>query len=122
MNAKSGRHWIAIVGVALVVGFFLPWVDIGWGPSVSGLRISQAGQGFFSWLMLVPAGGALMALLALGGSKHARVVSALVGLGLVGYGVVKTVQTFFATTGFGLWLVIAAACAALVVPFMSKDD
>ena len=33
---------------------------------------------------------------------------AVVGLGLVGYGTFKTAQAFFLTTGWGLWIVMAA--------------
>lgn len=125
MDGKTARSTIALLGIALVVGFFLPWIDLGWGPAVSGMdviRHGSSGSLFYLMILAVPIGGAAMAFTALTGSKYVRLTSAVTGLALVGYGVVKTVHTFFATTGFGLWLVIAASCAALIVPFVARRE
>jgi hypothetical protein len=125
MDGKTARSTIALLGIALVAGFFLPWIDMGWGLRVSGMDAVRHGAGgslFYLMMLVVPIGGAAMAFTALTGSKYVRLVSAVTGLSLVGYGVVKTVHAFFATTGFGLWLVIAASCAALIVPFAARPE
>ncbi|MGZ5968835.1 MAG: hypothetical protein ACXWP4_14280 [Polyangiales bacterium] len=125
MDGKTARSTIALIGLALVVGFFLPWIDMGWGLRVSGMdvvRHGSSGSLFYLMMLLVPIGGLAMVVTAIGGSKYVRLTSAATGLLLVGYGVVKTVHAFFATTGFGLWLVIAASCAALIEPFLARAE
>lgn len=125
MDEKANRTAIGVTGLALLVGFFLPWIDFGFGPGVSGFTVVKnvSSTSLFHLMMLmVPLGGLAMAGCALLGSKHTRLVSAVVGLSLVGYGVVKTVHAFFATTGLGLWVVIAGSCAALLLPFLVRKS
>ncbi len=125
MNPKTARTLIAASGAALLIGFFLPWVDIGFGPTISGFGVARAANGasmFSAMLWLIPFGGLAMLASALAGSRHARLVSVLVGLSLVGYAVVKTVHAFFATTGLGLWVVIAASLAAIALPLLTRPE
>lgn len=120
MDPKHNRTLIAIAGVALVLGFFLPWISFG-GLGASGWFFARnSSASAFIWL--VPVGGLAMVGTAVTGSRHARLTSAAVGLALVGYAVVKTVYSFFATTGLGLWLVIGAALAALALPLLSRSE
>ena len=72
-------------------------------------------------LQKLPQGGQMIAT-AVTNNRHARLVSVLVGLGLVGYATVKTVYAFFATTGFGLWVVIAASLGALLLPLLQRRE
>ncbi len=121
MDEKANRTAIGITGLVLLAGFFLPWIDLGFGLGVSGFTVVKnlgSSSLFHLMMLLVPFGGLAMAVCAAMGSKHTRLVSAVVGLSLVGYGIVKTVHAFFATTGLGLWLVIAASAAALLLPFL----
>src|SRR5687767_10041644 len=125
MDLKASRTLIAVTGAALFLGFFLPWVDIGFGPTISGYTVARATNSasmlsLMFWL--IPLGGLAMIVTALSGSKHARLVSVLVGLGLVGYATVKTVYAFFATTGFGLWVVIAASLGAVLIPLLQRRE
>src|SRR5688500_1891923 len=113
MDPKQNRTFIAVAGLALIAGFFLPWISFG-GLGASGWFFATNGP-WSAFIWLVPVGGLAMFLTAITGSKHARLTSGAVGLALVGYAVVKTVHSFFATTGIGLWLVIAAALAALAL-------
>jgi hypothetical protein len=125
MKASKVNALVVVAGLALVVGFFLPWIDLGIGPRASGLDVVRhaTDSGFFRWMVLaVPVLGLAMVLTGATGSRHARVVSLATGFVLVGYGVFKTVHTFFAVSGFGLWLVIAAGCAALVVPLLAAKQ
>jgi hypothetical protein len=121
MHPKTARSMIAVAGAALLIGFFLPWVDIGFGPTISGYTVARAGHGA-STFWLIPIGGLAMLITALMGSRHARLVSCGVGLSLVGYAVVKTVYAFFATTGFGLWVVIAASLGAILLPLLQRRE
>jgi hypothetical protein len=120
MDPKQSRTFIAVAGLALLAGFFLPWISFG-GLGASGwFFANNAGSSAFIWL--VPVGGLAMFATAITGSRYAKATSAVVGLALVGYAVVKTVHSFFATTGIGLWLVIAAALAALALPLLTRAE
>lgn len=120
MEPKQSRTLIAVAGLVLLLGFFLPWISFG-GLGVSGWYFaSNAGASAFIWL--VPVGGMAMLATALTGSRYARATSAVVGLALVGYAVVKTVHSFFATTGIGLWMVILGALAALALPLITRPE
>ena len=125
MKASTVRMVTIVAGLALVVGFFLPWIDLGIGPNASGLDVVRHtnGASFFRLMVLaVPIGGVAMAFCAFTNSKYTKLVSVLTGLTLVGYGIAKIVQTFFAISGFGLWLVIAASFAALAVPLLADKE
>lgn len=125
MHPKTTRTMIAVAGAALLLGFFLPWVDIGFGPTISGYTVARAAHSaslFSAMFWLIPLGGLAMLISSLIGSRHARLISCVVGLSLVGYAVVKTVHAFFATTGFGLWVVIAASLGAILVPLLQRRD
>lgn len=120
MDPKQSRTLISIAGLVLVLGFFLPWLDFG-GLGVSGWYFAK-NSSMSSMIWLIPIGGIAMIATAMTGSRHARLVSAVVGLTLVGYAVVKTVHSFFATTGVGLWMVILAALGALAIPLLSRSE
>lgn len=125
MDPKTARTLIALTGAALVIGFFLPWVDIGFGPTISGFSVARAANSasmLSMMLWLIPVGGVAMLVSAVTNSRHARMISVLVGLALVGYSVVKTVHAFFATTGFGLWVVIAASLGAILLPLVTRPE
>lgn len=120
MDPKKSRTLITIAGLVLVLGFFLPWIDFG-GFGVSGWGIAR-NTSMSSLIWLIPVGGLAMLATSLTGSRHARLTSVVVGLGLVGYAVIKTVHSFFATTGIGLWMIIAGALAALAIPLLSRSE
>lgn len=125
MHPKTARTMIAVAGAALLIGFFLPWVDVGFGPTISGYTVARAvhsASTFSAMLWLIPLGGLAMLVSSLLGSRHARMISVLVGLGLVGYATIKTVHAFFATTGIGLWVVIAAAVGAILLPLLQRSE
>ncbi len=117
----GGRIAAALAGVALLVGFFLPWLDVGLGGvgQASGLDMVIKAEGFSALrvaLCLVPLAGAALLAAALKGGVLAARVSLVVGLALLGYGLYQVGKSFFAVTGLGLWLVIAATVVAVVAP------
>lgn len=124
MNRSKTRLWIGIAGAALLVGFFLPWVDTGFG-SASGIQIVRGTSGASLWrlmVLLAPAGGLAMIAFAVGDRwKAARTTSLVTGAALVVYGAIQTVRLFFGITGIGLWLVIAGAVAAALVPLLARE-
>lgn len=124
MDRSYARWGIGLAGAALLIGFFLPWVDSGFG-SASGFQIVRHTDGASLWrlmVLLAPAGGLAMIAFAFGDRwKQARIASLLTGGALVVYGVVQTIRSFFSLTGIGLWLVIAGALCAAVVPLLTRE-
>lgn len=123
----EGRTMMGAAGGALLAGFFLPWIDLGMGGAAqaSGLDMVTNGYGWSSArlvVLLVPIAGALLLAAAVKGVPALRKISLVTGLGFLAYGVVQTVRTFFAVTGFGLWLVIAAALVALATPLLTRPE
>ena len=107
--ASLGALWIAVAGF---------W---------TGLALLRLGswRGFLAWgaasvLALVPVIGAAMAFTAFTGSRYAKHASLAAGVGILGYGAYKTISTFVATTGWGLWLVIGSALVALFAGLSMK--
>jgi hypothetical protein len=66
-------------------------------------------------VLAVPLLGAGMLATGLTRGKGARLVGLAFGLGVLGYLAWSLIRFFFATTGWGLWLVVLAACVGLLV-------
>jgi hypothetical protein len=108
---------LVFAGVALMVGFFLPWIDLGGFVRVSGFdAVWHGGAAWYTrgLLALLPFAGAALALAGLTGSRSAPLLGLGVGGGVLGYVLVKTVWSFVETTGWGMWLVLGGATVALV--------
>jgi hypothetical protein len=125
---ERARAGIAVAGAGLVAGFFLPWISADFGV---GTFNASAYQMVTHWgafdaapfmtimLVLVPVAGLAMLVTALTNSRLMRPISLLTGLGILGYGTFKLAQALFATSGWGIWIVVAAAVAAVVIPLAS---
>lgn len=117
MSPKTSRTVAAAAGLGLVVGFFLPVLDVGGMFRASGWDIvTSSNLSLWTRVLwaLIPIGGLALVGSATVDSKAQRPIAITMGLGILGYSLYKTVQVFLATTGLGLWLVLAAAVAALV--------
>jgi hypothetical protein len=124
MKKLDARSLMGLAGALMVVGFFLPWIDAGGMFGVSGLDMVRAGWGWsFARIMLlmVPVAGAILVAAAAMKSPQTKRISLGIGLGFVGYGLFKLVQAFFALSGFGLWITIAAAMLAIGVPLLTPN-
>jgi hypothetical protein len=124
MKRETARLVMGIVGVALLVGFFMPWVDAGGVASASGWELVDAmrGEGWTSTrvvLALVPLAGAALLGAALLKARWLELLSVGTGLGLCAFGTYKVVRVFFAVSGVGLWMVVAAAVLAVMVPLLT---
>jgi len=118
---EKARAGIAISGAGLIAGFFLPWISYG-GFHISAFEMATA-PGAFSiapfatvMLCLMPVAGLAMLLSALANAKAMRAISVVTGLGILGYGGYRIASEFIAASGWGLWIVIGAAVAAIAVP------
>lgn len=117
MQSERSATLMGMCGLALVVGFFMPWLDLGGVASISGWDLVKSSH--VAWttrfmLALCPLGGAALALAGFGRSRSASGLSLGMGLGVLGYLFFKLAWGFIKTTGFGLWIVIAAAVVAVI--------
>ncbi len=116
--SSTQRTWMGIAGIAIVVGFFLPWVDFGGLVKVSGYEILTSGKlGTWEWLLAAayPLSGLALIVASLEGSAGAgRWCGLAAGGVIVLYPLYKVVRGFFEVTGVGYWLVLAGGIVALV--------
>lgn len=123
MNDKSA-HWVLVAaGLASVVAFFLPFLDVGGIATASGWEILVADHVELTTrlaLLALPLGG--LALIAAGATRSAaaRAIGIGLGVGVYGFLGVQMVRLFVATTGVGLWLTLAAAAVAFVAAVVAK--
>lgn len=125
--AKPGAPHLALrivlgtAGLLLVVGFFLPWVQID-REMQSGLSlvvesdpdVRDLVDDTQRWILLViPVLGAALTAVGFLGLRWSGAVAAGVGFVLIAYGTVTVVLLFFQRTGLGLWLIVGAALLAL---------
>jgi hypothetical protein len=123
MEKKSGNVVLIGAGIALVVGFFLPWIDVGGIVGVSGwelLRTSEISLLTRLVFLAAPVGGVALILAGLGGGRAASNVAIGTGSVILGYTVYKVAYTFFKISGVGLWLVLAAGVIALIVGIATR--
>ncbi|HBQ19428.1 MAG: hypothetical protein RLO52_26185 [Sandaracinaceae bacterium] len=124
MTRTTQNGLLLTAGLAAVVSFFLPFLDLGGLVSASGWEIMVAEH--VPWtmraaLIALPLGGLAMLIAGATGSDKARLVGFGFGAGVFGYLGFQMVKVFFATTGMGLWLTLAAAVAALAVAVGGKS-
>src|SRR5581483_770842 len=113
---KRGQTALVVAGLALMVGFFLPWIDIGGMITASGWTIVWRAEGATTTrllLGLVPFIGAALAIAGVTASRKTTGIALAAGGGILAYFAWSFARGFFATTGLGLWLVIGGAIAAL---------
>lgn len=118
------RILLGTAGLLLVVGFFLPWLQLGDLTNISGMQlvvadsvlVRQAINDTQRWILLViPVLGLALTAVGFLGFRWSGIVGAIVGLLVIGYGVVTVVTIFFQTTAVGLWLILAGSFLALGV-------
>lgn len=108
------RALLGCAGLALLVGFFLPWVRI---PAAEGstevhfqngmdLVLSSGIQGTPAILvLLVPILGALLSAIAFMGLRYAAQTAVGVAVAIIGYALYVLGTMFIVNTGYGLWVV-----------------
>lgn len=109
-------------GLLLVVGFFLPWINLE-STTVSGLELVSSsdpiivaliGNQAQKWiLLLIPVFGVALTAIGFLGVRYSGHISAALGVLIVGYGVVTVIIFFFQKTGIGMWLILGGAFIAI---------
>lgn len=106
----------AVLGVATVVAFFLPFLDVGGLVTASGWDIVTHEHTPLSMRLVVaalPVGGLIMLGAGLSRAKWAPLACVGFGVSVLGYMAYKTLKLFLATTGIGLWIVVVVALVAI---------
>lgn len=120
--ATTQRVVFALAGVALIVGFVMPWVKIPHYGSLTGFEltvsnnaiveaISTTHRGLFA---ICPVAGAVLLALAVRGYRITSSLATLTGLSIIGLAMITLAALFVRSTSLGLWLVLAAAFATVV--------
>ncbi len=115
------RAVFVICGLALLIGFFMPWFKLGNLLQVSGLGLvftQGEAVGMLSGpnkflLVAVPVLGVLLVVGAGFGLRVTPWVAVVGACIILLYGLFTVMQLFVSSTGFGMWLVIIASIAAL---------
>lgn len=118
---KRANVALVVAGIASVVAFFLPFLDLGGIATASGWEILVADHVELTTrlaLLALPIGGLALLGAAAAKSDKARLVGVAFGLGVYGFLGVQMVRLFLATTGVGLWVTLAAAATAFVAGVM----
>lgn len=114
-------------GLALTVGFFLPWVIAGTTIELSGMGLVFSGGEFVRaisgagrfLLFLVPLLGIGLTAGAVIGHRFTPWVAAIGAGFLLVFGAVNLIMLFISSTGLGMWLVVFASLGALVMGMLS---
>ena len=125
MNRNSANAVLVGAGIASVVAFFLPFIDLGGLASASGWEILTGEHVPWTYrlaMLALPVGGLALIGAGASGSKKARAAGFFFGAGVYGYFGYQIVKVFVATTGVGLWILLAAAAAALVAALTAKKS
>ena len=114
-----GRIIAFACGCALLVGFFLPWIEVGGLGQIkaSGLEIlkqEQLPDRFRIMLLMCPICGVLLVASAFGKKLLTALAAFFIGAGVLGYPLYYIFKFLRQTTGLGLWLVIGAGIVSFV--------
>ena len=118
MTRAQSHTVLAVLGLIMIVAFFLPFLDVGGMLVASGWDIVLNGGAPWSTrlpVLAVPLLGLSMLVTGLARENGARLTGLLFGAGVLGYLTWTLARIFVATTGWGLWVVIVGACASIVV-------
>lgn len=115
------RSLLGFSGLGLLVGFFMPWVVLLKARGGSGFDL-LTGRIELLELLFEPSRAMLLAIPLFGvgliggavtGHRVALWAALFAGISLLGYGLYTLITVFLATTGVGMWIVVASALLAL---------
>jgi hypothetical protein len=127
IGTMIARVVLALAGLGLVVGFFLPWIRLGEVLTLSGLGMALAGGEaittlsgpFRAIVFIVPAAGLVMLAIAIRGARAIAVTGLACGLLVFATGVITLIRAFLDSTGAGMWVVVISALTAIAVGFVA---
>jgi hypothetical protein len=123
MQTDRSQLWMGVAGLALVFGFFMPWIDILGLIDASGwdlVRDDHLALGTRAVIGLCPVAGVALALAAFGKKPSAGWIAVASGAGVLGYTSFKLAYAFAKVTGWGLWLVLAAGGVSLILGLAAR--
>lgn len=116
------RVLLLLAGVGLLIGFFLPWVNLeavqvsGFNLLVTSGRAVDALAGPNSeFLVMIPLMAIALIASALFRPRLAVWVGFATGITIIFYGLYTLMRTFLGTTGSGVWITVGASLLALLV-------
>ena len=116
---SNTRTALALSGLALVAGFFMPWEGV--TGTFNGYHLATSGLD--TWMQLATWFIPLAGLSLLGaGAFNSKSLAAVGAAGLVssaGYYGFQMARAFFTMTSYGLWLVLIAGLIAVVVALVA---
>ena len=116
MTRARANQLLIVSGLASIVAFFLPFLDVGGMFQASGWTIMW--HDHMAWttrlaLLALPVGGAALIYAGATQSARSRLFGFLFGAAVYGYMIYILGRMFFATTGVGLWITLVAAGVAI---------
>ncbi|AKF09187.1 hypothetical protein [Sandaracinus amylolyticus] len=120
------RVMIGFGGLALLVGFFLPWYRENGAGDAAGQMVEHSGLTLATstdtlvgtpapLLFLVPALGIALTAVAFMGFRWSAQVAVGIAVGLIGYSLYVLLQMFVQHTALGLWIVAASVFLVLLL-------
>lgn len=107
--------WRAVGGVAVLAGFFAPWVD--WSMWAM-LKLNITGNGVANSLWLIPIGGVLGIIAA--GNKDGGKLAGIAGAMIYGVIVLTIALVAYYVFGLGAWTALGASATALVIGVLAR--
>lgn len=126
LGSFTARVLLVCAGAGFVVGFFLPWFNLG-GAAFSGLNLLVLQGQVVEFvtapqrilMFSVPMFGAALAVTGFIGHRIALWLALGAAVVVVGGGMYTLVKLFFGATGMGMWIVVGSALMALAVALLT---
>ncbi|MEL6761729.1 MAG: hypothetical protein AAFP04_15200 [Myxococcota bacterium] len=125
------RSGAIIAGVSLLIGYVLPWVQIGEMARVSGLELTISDNivirnalGSFQrrLILVVPLLGALLLVMGIRDMRWLRWATLGSSLTLLLLGIVVLLNLFLQVTSIGLWLILIGLLVSFVIGMLVKGE
>ncbi|MEM6275008.1 MAG: hypothetical protein AAF735_07190 [Myxococcota bacterium] len=125
------RSGAIIAGVSLLVGYVLPWVQIGEMARVSGLELTISDNivirnalGSFQrrLILVVPLLGAILLVMGIRDMRWLRWATLGSSLTLLLLGIVVLLNLFLQVTSIGLWLILIGLLVSFVIGMLVKAE
>lgn len=126
LGSFTARVLLVCAGVGFVIGFFLPWFNMG-GAAISGLNLLVLQGDAVEFITApqrilmfsVPMFGAALLVTGFIGHRIALWLALCGAVVVVGGGVYTLIKLFFGATGMGMWIVVGSALLALAVALLT---
>jgi hypothetical protein len=122
-GAMASRGLLAMAGMGLLIGFFMPWIRFGNMVVLSGFSLwASSGEAVEvisgprrALLFMVPLSAIALMVCAYVGHKLSIWVALIASTILLGYGAFTIIRLFVESTGLGMWMVVGSAMLTFAV-------